>query len=753
MQHLFFGFTSSQVSWYKLLTLSCLCFTLLHAGKASARYRTQAMNTNAIEVGAFNLNAAASNKCPGAPVLTGNYGENSVPETDAPAITNVVASPGTVCIGQPVTVTVVASLSGVTGSFAFTLINENNPDQFTSGVDTGPLLTAELNTGQTSYRYETLRLIIQANSLTTSQTFSYIVRLSNYADGSVIYFLPGEPATIFVNNVCPTGQWAFSTGVTATSLVVLNPVNGAVISATCTESAPCPLQATYTLVESVVPVITGDRKTCPGSALSLTISCPVTNNVLNVGSIPGTYSVTDAGSDKIVTLLGTVPAGIYYLNPVCMGGPYPISLTVVEPPLQYPPYLTNDGVITCGATSVTISPNAYPVDSYTLLPGGQTAVWGGQFVVNTPQTYTLLAEHNGCFSQTVVQVTQNSTLPVISLTAGNSGVISCAVPWVTLTATVSNSTAMHGYAFSGPNLTASNIVAGTALAGTAGTYSVTATNYVTGCSSVTSLSVSANTNPPDLLLSLSNSGTITCASPALTLTASGAASYTFSGPGIVSSYANQAVISLPGNYTVIAGSVYGCFTSQIASVFANTVVPAISSFTASGTLSCAQTNVVLTTNTTYSGPLTYSFYGPGQSGSPGIANTTTVNQPGTYQVTVRANSGCSASATVGVTADASFTATAMSVQLAGSLSTGGPVTLTAQLSGATGYTLTGPAVGIATAPDGVFSVNLPGLYTISAINQGGCTITGTASVLPAEPPLIPDTFEPTNMLTLSLIHI
>ena len=89
----------------------------------------------------------------------------------------------------------------------------------------------------------------------------------------------------------------------------------------------------------------------------------------------------------------------------------------------------------------------------------------------------------------------------------------------------------------------------------------------------------------------------------------------------------------------------------------------------------------------------------------------------------------------------------MSVQLAGSLSTGGPVTLTAQLSGATGYTLTGPAVGIATAPDGVFSVNLPGLYTISAINQGGCTITGTASVLPAEPPLIPDTFEPTNMLT------
>ncbi len=135
-----------------------------------------------------------------------------------------------------------ASLNGISGSFAYTLINVNNPDQLSAGVGSGSLLTAGLNTGETSYRYETLQLIISADNQRVSETFSYIVRPSNYADAYVIYYLPGQPATISANDACSTGQWAFSTGVTATSLVVPDPLSGMVISATCIESVPCPVQ-------------------------------------------------------------------------------------------------------------------------------------------------------------------------------------------------------------------------------------------------------------------------------------------------------------------------------------------------------------------------------------------------------------------------------------------------------------------------------------------------------------------------------
>ena len=172
----------------------------------------------------------------------------------------------------------------------------------------------------------------------------------------------------------------------------------------------------------------------------------------------------------------------------------------------------------------------------------------------------------------------------------------------------------------------------------AGSYSVVVTGT---CNSLTSTAFSLTVNALPTSASLT-SVTLTCAQTSVTLTASGGTSYTLS-----NGQANTTglfAVGTPGSYTVTVANASGCTAIATASVVSNTTPPT-AILTASSLSFCAGSSVTLTAGTASA----YSFSGPGLSQS-GASTTALATQTGTYSVVVAGANGCTATASLSVTA-------------------------------------------------------------------------------------------------------
>ena len=321
-----------------------------------------------------------------------------------------------------------------------------------------------------------------------------------------------------------------------------------------------------------------------------------------------------------------------------------------------------------------------------------------------------------------------------NLLASNGGILTCAQTSLTLTATGGNA-----YRFTGPGIVSQNASAGTAVVHASGVYSVTVTNTVTGCSSVTTATISSNTLAPAAVLTVSNGGTLTCAQTRLTLTATpaGAGMYGFTGPGLSQNgLDNTATANQAGSYSVVVTGANGCTASVMATVVSNTVIP-VATLTSSGTLTCANTSVTLTA----SGGSSYSFSaGAVQTGS---GNQAVVTVGGVYSVTVANANGCINSASVMVLSNTNApTNVSLTPAVGGGTLTcaNTSVTLTANSTGGTSYTFSTGAVRIGTTNQAV--VNVAGVYSVTIANASGCSVTATATVTS-------NTIAPTATLTAS----
>lgn len=178
-----------------------------------------------------------------------------------------------------------------------------------------------------------------------------------------------------------------------------------------------------------------------------------------------------------------------------------------------------------------------------------------------------------------------------------------------------------------------------------GSYSVLVNG---GCGSARS-TVFSLTVTPRATLTVSNSGTLTCAVPTLTLTAGGGVNYAFArvggGNGLSSQDAasGRAEVNDSGIYSVTVTDSYGCRAALSTTIVSNTAVPAVS-LTPSGTITCANTTVTLTASPT--GSYTYAF--SGGAAQIGSGTTATVNAGGSYSVTVRNADGCTVTASTTV---------------------------------------------------------------------------------------------------------
>jgi len=385
----------------------------------------------------------------------------------------------------------------------------------------------------------------------------------------------------------------------------------------------------------------------------------------------------------------------------------------------------NVALLTCANPTVNLTGSSSTAGaSYSWTgPNGYTAI-GTNAVANAPGAYVLMVVNNanGCVTTTTATVNQNRTVPT-GVSAFNDGPLSCNKSSVTLTG---GSTSGDNYSWTGPgNFTSTSPIVSVS---TPGTYTLTATSTVSGCTASANTIVALNTAGPGNLVVSSNIGgtVLSCTNPSLTLTASSStsgASYSWSGPNGFSSSLASVTINTIGAYIVTATDpLSGCSSTNTTQITQNILVPdnvSTTSVPSNALLSCTQHSVTLTGNSSTPG-VNYQWSGP--SGPIANSSVITITGKGDYVLTVtEPNSGCKKTATATVTEDltapASVNAIATnqltcaqhSAKLTGSSGTGG-----------VSYAWTGPNGFTSNLQE--FITTVPGSYTVTATHPTtGCT--------------------------------
>jgi hypothetical protein len=242
---------------------------------------------------------------------------------------------------------------------------------------------------------------------------------------------------------------------------------------------------------------------------------------------------------------------------------------------------------------------------------------------------------------------------------------------------------------------------------TAGTYTVSLTASNGSGSSVATQTITVLARPT---VSISPLTASICQGQSVTLTASGATTYTWS----TGSTSNSITVSpfSSSSYTVTSSTGNGCPTSVTRLVTVRTV-PVI--FIGGGTVACPGQSVTLTA----SGASTYTW----STGATSNSITVSPSLPTTYTVTGQGSNGCTGDATQTVTIGSPAS---VSIAGAGTVCAGQPLVLNA--SGATSYTWStgSTSTSITVSPTTTTTYTLTG-------NSGGCngSAVKTVSVNPS----------------------
>jgi gliding motility-associated-like protein len=169
-----------------------------------------------------------------------------------------------------------------------------------------------------------------------------------------------------------------------------------------------------------------------------------------------------------------------------------INLTVKPQPVIT---ASNDTLLNCTATTVILSATSSVTNTNFTWTGGAT---GSSLNVNTPNTYTVTGNADGCISSAVVIVTIDTLKPNVN--AGVDRILTCSDTLFELlaTSTTSNVSFAWSNTASTPNTTITS----------PNTYTVTATDTTNGCSSTDAAVVSQNITPPSV--SLGPNRSLTC---------------------------------------------------------------------------------------------------------------------------------------------------------------------------------------------------------------------------------------------------
>lgn len=392
-------------------------------------------------------------------------------------------------------------------------------------------------------------------------------------------------------------------------------------------------------------------------------------------------------------------------------------LTILEPIAN----IIGGGTLSCATSSIVLNSelsSGNTIKIWRRLPG--TVIGNGNSVtVAQPGTYTLTSTISlggvTCVQADTIVIDGNTTPPLAGAVA--NGFIGCGNGTTTVSGTsnVPNST----YAWGAPL----NSNQQTTVVTASGTYTVTVTSPLNGCSSTATVQVTGNTTPPS---ATATGGTLSCAVTSIGISATTNASnpaYVWNGPGGFNSTLANPNVAAAGTYTVtITNLANSCSTTATTTVVLDNAAPTAATVV-DGAISCPTPVLSIGTTTNAVGPTYQWGPAPFSSNSPNPS----VNAAGTYTVTITATggNGCTATASATITGNTTppnATAVGDTVNCAtpSIVLNGGSTTPSVT------YAWAGPNNYTASTSDP--TANTPGVYTLTVTGTNSCTTTATATI-------------------------
>lgn len=487
-------------------------------------------------------------------------------------------------------------------------------------------------------------------SPTTTTTYTVLTSIPGCTSG-VYFTIPVNPlptVTVTPNsNICSgqsvnlvaggasTYSWNPTTG--------LSPTSGSNVTASPT------ITTTYT--------VTGSNGTCTNTAIT-TVNVGASASV----TVTPTNTTICSGQSAILTASG----GSTYTWTASSGTNPPGAASVTVSPTSQTTYTVLTGSGSCTAQAVS-SVSVAPAINLTVTPTSTTICSGGAGVALTTSgasTYSW-SPGAGLSATSGPNVTANPTVTTNYTVSGSNGactvtaVASVSVTNVTLTVTPSTATYCAGASSITISASGATSYSWTPSAGLSSTSSgtvsaspsVTTTYTVTGttglCSSTKTVVITVT--PPSTVSVVSTGTNICLGATGTTLTASGAATYSWIPGTGLSSTSSGTVVANPSTtttYTVGGLTAAGCYVYP--TVVTVSVMPAVTpTITASSQTVCLGQSVTLSASPTGAG---YSYTWAPASAISGPSNTASITAqptsttPVTYTVTV-SNGQCSGTKT------------------------------------------------------------------------------------------------------------
>jgi hypothetical protein len=479
---------------------------------------------------------------------------------------------------------------------------------------------------------------------------------------------------------------------------------------------------------------------CSGSVFSTALASSTpgvyTNYSWTSNAVSGITGHSTSGNGNISeTLTNTTGSALtvtYNITPnyngLCSGGVTAYSV-IVNPTANAS--IATPAALTCTNASVTLSASSTTSGATYTWSGGGT---GSTNNVTTPGNYSVTVSDpsGGCSATASVTVTQNTTLPNLSIVG--PATLNCTTTSVTITA--SSTTSGVTYSWNGGGTT------NTTTASLPGSYSVTVTDPANGCTASSSVSVAQNITVPNA--SIAPPATLTCTNTTVTLNASSTtAGATFNWGGGNTS-ATKTVSSASTYSVTVTDPANGCTATAAATVNQNITTPNLSLNTPA-LLTCTSGSVAVTASS-LTPNVTYAWNGGA------TANSISVSSTGNYSVTVTDPvNGCTASAATTVNQSAgvpnlsiapaaTLTCTVTSVTLTASSTTNGVnynwggsnTSATNTVSSANTYTVTvtDPSNGCSAAASVTVNQNTA-IPNVSITTPATLTCTSTSVTLTA----------------------
>ena len=506
-------------------------------------------------------------------------------------------------------------------------------------------------------------------------------------------------------------NYTWSNGSTSPAPLV---ATGGTYTVTFTDTSNgCTRTATTTVVEDKVkPVISPlapIKITCANASPSIPLSVTGSNLTYNwsplgsganpIVTSPGTYSVTVTNSVNGCTDTKSVSVTQDVAAPNAS----------IAPPAQLNCF--NGGSVNLNTSGTSSGSNI----TYNWTgPLGYSSTTIPPPAITQSGTYTLVVTNtdNGCTKAVSVNVVKNTDPP--NATAGGNQVLSCYNNGVVQLGIIGS----PGWTYNWSNGSTNPVL----VTSTTGTYSLTVTDPVNGCTRVSQATVTENKTVP--VVSPIAPVTVTCANPnpSVNVAVSGGSNFSYnwspSGSG-----ANP-TFSSGGTYSVtVTNTDSGCKSTQSVTISEDKVKPD-AVIAAPDILNCFNSSSISlnTSGTSTGSPYTYQWTGGGQSGT--SLPFSLVTTPGTYSLTVtNPINGCTKTASVNVVQN-----TTPPNALAGP-----PALLNCANNGIVGIGTTNSAAynyqWSNGATSGTQTITTPGVYSLTATDPtNGCKTTSSVTV-------------------------